>query len=214
MIAAAKASLDWGARQCGTDSRKKRFAQEKKVCEMRQACSTGTSYDPEPISGEATPKRAKGKSQKAKGLPEAPPPPLAATWSRRSRYLAATSSTHTASRCLRQEPGVQMDTASLRHSANAPVLVYCCPVFFSLIFFLFLIIRSLISYFCFPTTFGRYAAGTGSYRCSVYLWGEYAYRPHAKPRKTRAYRHRDAAVSVSLCAAIACTTPYLYHSLL
>lgn len=28
---------------------------QRKVCEMRQACCTGTSYDPEPISGEATP---------------------------------------------------------------------------------------------------------------------------------------------------------------
>lgn len=40
------------------------------------------------------------------------------------------------------------------------------------------------------------------------------YRPHAKPRKTRAYRYRDAAASVLLYAAVACTAQYLYYLLL
>lgn len=76
MTAAAKAS-GLGPRQCGTDSRKKRFAQKKGVRdETKHAARTGTSYDPEPISGEATPERAKGKKLKGERPSRNPPTSL------------------------------------------------------------------------------------------------------------------------------------------
>lgn len=42
----------------------RRSLPKRKVCEMRQPGCTGTSYDPEPISGEATPKRARKKAKR------------------------------------------------------------------------------------------------------------------------------------------------------
>lgn len=133
MTAAAARTSSLEPRQCGTDSRKKRFAQ-RKVCEMRQACCTRNIVRSGTDIRRGYAQTSNGKKLKGEqAYPKIPHLPWQLHGDSGSCYLARASSAHTTRRCLRREPRVHYGYCLIETAPKLHLLVYCCPIFFFLL---------------------------------------------------------------------------------